>query len=127
MPSTRVVHFAVHQVRWDSQSSRNSKFSPGLNYSSKDLDFLAARSANSVNIYDSWGRTVSRYIQCLLTFEFDIFVALAGSAQRDCQQLGVEPTDYLAGIWRPDMPTGLLWRTMSHARRRKHVLGRAPS
>lgn len=127
MLSTRVVHFAEDQVHWECQSCRDSEFSPGINYSSEDLAFLAARSTNSANIYDNWERTVRRYTQCLLTFESDKFIALAGLSQRTCQQLGVEPTDYLAGIWRADMPTGLLWRTMPHVRRRKRVLERAPS
>jgi hypothetical protein len=96
--SPRVVHFAEDQVRWEYQSCRDSEFSPGLDYSSEDLGLLAARSSNSVELYDEWERTVSRYSQCALTFGSDKFVAFAGLAQRTCQQLGVQPTDYLAGI-----------------------------
>jgi len=125
--SPRIVHFAEDQVRWEWQSCRDSEFCPGLDYSSEDLDLLAARSSNSVDLYDEWERTVSRYSQCALTFESDKFVALAGLAQRTCQQLGVQHTDNLAGIWRANMPTGLLWRTIPYARRRKRILDRAPS
>jgi hypothetical protein len=124
--SLRIVHFAEDQVRWECQSCRDSKFSPGLDYSSEDLGLLAAGSSNSIDLYDEWERTVNRYSQCALTFEFDKFVALAGLAQRTCQQLGVQPTDYLAGIWRANMPTRLLWRTIPYARRRKRILDRAP-
>jgi len=79
--SPRIVHFAEDQVRWECQSCRDSEFSPGLDYSSKDLGLLAARSSNSVDLYDEWERTVNRYSQCALTFGSGKFVALAGLAQ----------------------------------------------
>lgn len=125
--STRVVHFAEDQVRWECQSCRDCEFSPGLDYSSKNLDVLTARSTKSVDIYDNWETTVNRYTQCRLTVKSDKFVALVGLARRTCQQLGVVPTDYLAGIWRANMPAGLLWRTMPHDSYRKRDLDRAPS
>jgi hypothetical protein len=125
--SRRVLHFAEDQIHWECQSCRDSEFSPGLYYSKEDLDFLASRSSNSVDIYDNWDRTVTRYTQCHLTFESDKFVALAGLAQQTCQLLGVDQTEYLAGIWRATIPNGLLWRARPHVRRRKRVLERAPS
>lgn len=127
MLSPRIVHFAEDQIYWECQSCRDSEISTGFNYSSEDLDFLAARAVDPVKIYDNWERTVNKYTRCLLTFESDKLVALAGLAHRTCQQLGVEHTDYLAGIWKAQMPTGLLWRILPHVRRRKRILERAPS
>jgi hypothetical protein len=79
--SSRIVHFAEDQVHWKCQSCRDCEFSPGLDYSREGLGLLAARSSNSVGLYDEWERTVNRYSQCALTFGSDKFVALAGLAQ----------------------------------------------
>ena len=59
-------------------------------------------------IYQYWRRIVKKYTARLLTFDRDVLPALSGLANMVRPELFDQ---YLAGIWRQDLPLALLWST----------------
>ena len=57
--------------------------------------------------YEKWQRLVEWYSSCKLTKEEDKLIAFCGIAKRFHSALGSE---YLAGLWRDDLPIELIWR-----------------
>ncbi|CAF9911112.1 hypothetical protein IMSHALPRED_009928 [Imshaugia aleurites] len=57
--------------------------------------------------YQKWQKLVEWYSSCQLTKEEDKLVAFSGIAKRFHSALGNE---YLAGLWRDDLPNELVWR-----------------
>lgn len=74
-------------------------------------------------IHELWARLLTKYSDCQLTVASDKLVAISGLARRFCNQLELDPADYLAGLWRSGMPCALLWSIRGGIR----VHGRAPS
>jgi hypothetical protein len=74
------------------------------------------RGTSVEKIYWSLDRLVEDYSQRSLTVSSDKLSAVSGLAQDVRQRLGAPPTDFLAGMWRHDLPNGLLW----------HVTGSSP-
>ena len=66
----------------------------------------AANQSDSVNF--SWRAIVGHYTTCTLTEEQDKLIAIQGLANvyKLC-----EDDDYLAGLWRKYLPSGLVWTT----------------
>ena len=75
--------------------------------------------------------TVSRYSSRELSYETDVLPALSGLAHSFKDVHGVEKitgtNDYLAGIWRNDLPKGLLWFLHDSSDARRHTQYIAPS
>jgi hypothetical protein len=78
-------------------------------------------SANT-EIYTGWRHTVGSYSRCALTYQRDKLVAISGVAK---EMSKVVNDQYLAGMWRSQLPTLLLWyvgeapSTLRHQRVRK--------
>jgi hypothetical protein len=64
-------------------------------------------------LYRIWLNLMRTFRTCRLTFESDVFPAIAGLAEAFQAQLRDE---YLAGLWRGDMIRGLLWHVHSWPR-----------
>ncbi|OCL13408.1 HET-domain-containing protein [Glonium stellatum] len=58
------------------------------------------------NIFKYWKDLVEGFTDRLLTYDSDVLPALSGLASMVQRKL---TDDYLAGIWRNDLPMGLLW------------------
>lgn len=58
-----------------------------------------------------WSLIVKRYTLCDLTLKKDKLVALSGIARKIQGLLG---SDYVAGLWRDQLPYALLWSVNSH-------------
>ena len=75
--------------------------------------------------------TVSRYSSRELSYETDVLPALSGLAHFFKDVHGVEEitstNDYLAGIWRNDLPKGLLWILHDSSDASRHTQYIAPS
>jgi hypothetical protein len=70
------------------------------------------KSLDERTCYSEWGRLVSTFSRCHLSFEQDYLVALSGLAHEFQHTLGDE---YYAGLWGKDMCSELLWhRNTSH-------------
>jgi hypothetical protein len=79
------------------------------------------------SIYHAWQGIVSHYSNRELTNADDKLSALSGLARLISEALPTKPEDYLAGHWRENLPSSLLWY-VSEARtpNRPHAY-RAPS
>lgn len=104
----RVVHFTQQQVLWQChQLTACETFPHGL----PPADVLGAtaqklRLRGSEAPLRTWMKVVKAYMGCQLTFDDDKLIAISGVARRMAPSLGNE---YLAGIWRQDMISQLLW------------------
>jgi hypothetical protein len=65
--------------------------------------------------YDVWYDFVCSYSDRNLFDVHDKFPALAGVARKFAQTFGLSDGSYLAGLWREDFLTGLLWRRHNRA------------
>jgi hypothetical protein len=58
---------------------------------------------------DQWHEVVEEYSQTFLTFADDRLRAVSAVAKRLCTALQLAPSDYLAGLWKSQLPLSLLW------------------
>ena len=77
-------------------------------------DLVYADNIRINELYRVWLNLMRTFRKCRLTFESDVFPAIAGLAEAFQQTLRDE---YLAGLWRGDMIRGLLWHVHSWPRR----------
>lgn len=61
------------------------------------------------DIYQYWARIVDHYSTCALTYRTDKLVAISGIASR-IQHALKDMDDYVAGLWRSQLPQQLLWQ-----------------
>lgn len=134
--SPRVVHFAANQCFWECCQDTAGELFPKETF--RHDGFLKkivtpvpqgheAFDQNQAVLYTYWDAVVEKYSRCDLSFESDKLVAFAGLAQRACRQLNLNSSDYMAGLWRPTIAQGLLWRVARFDLRRRAVTGRGPS
>jgi hypothetical protein len=62
------------------------------------------------NPFTQWHRYVQWYSACGVEKPKDKLIAISGLARAIQLILGAQPGEYLAGIWKGDLITGLLWR-----------------
>jgi hypothetical protein len=132
------IHFKCRELHW-SESSLSANRDHGL-YCGGDTDTWA-RSLQpketrftKADLFDLWNNTISDYSECELTRPADKLTALSGLAKQFQDSLriaGVE-ANYLAGLWRSDLPSGLLWlsstnESLNHFKPRRAIENRAPS
>ncbi|KZL79463.1 heterokaryon incompatibility protein [Colletotrichum incanum] len=81
-------------------------------------------------IMDMWEKLVEEYSGCVLTYEKDKLVALAGVAMATMIRLGPEVSfreRYLAGLWESRLVWQLCWRLKDRTGQRPRPEYRAPS
>lgn len=72
------------------------------------------RGAGRDYVLDYWRTVVvPQYTNRQLTYESDILPALSGIAKKISASLNVGSEDYLAGLWKIDIPVSLCWVTTS--------------
>jgi hypothetical protein len=88
----------------------------------------AAESVSKVeqNIYRYWAKVVQVYSSCNLTFQKDKLVAISGVAKA-LSGLFPNETEYLAGLWAPNIVQDLLWLRNSKIPTVRPTSYRAPS
>jgi hypothetical protein len=119
----RVLHFARSQLFWECrQHSACEKYPQGVSYSfltsandKEHLDYelyvefakcYGADAKQVANCYNIWDSLVSYYSQASLTRSTDRLIAISGMAK----SLAVVSGDtYLAGLWRRNLESQLLW------------------
>ncbi|KAF8857431.1 HET-domain-containing protein [Acephala macrosclerotiorum] len=112
--SVRSIHFARTQVFWRCLELKACEgFPAGFPSNGKVVDQLGSIIGTKLEAFDSglkhcelWRSIVRDYSSCELSMpEKDKLMAISGLARR----FG-DGKDYLAGLWRPILPSQLLWR-----------------
>lgn len=130
--SPRILHFAASQVWWECNATVCSETYPNGDpmsvfrnpHRSKDfLQQLATLTQDqevprdtspakfSTDVACLWYDLLSVYSQGRLTMARDKLVAISGIAKELQSHARLHAQDYLAGLWRQDLPYGLLWAT----------------
>ena len=110
----RIVHFTKDQVFWECDSLKASEVLPhgvpdrlptsfdksvGIRSTSSDIEQVRLR----------WYELVEEYSQTSLSYREDRLLALSAVAKRFCSTMRLKPPDYLAGMWKDDLPQSMLW------------------
>lgn len=120
----RVLHFCSGQLFWECKHGTScERFPQGLPpyFDAQDLHFKKFAQISrrpdgdgstrdpvfSVEHYVMWRKVVKAYSSSLLTYPDDKVVALSGVA-RLMQRIFLH--QYVAGMWRPDLESQLLWQ-----------------
>lgn len=130
--SPRVVHFGASQVFWECCQDRAAELLPPdfvnedgeLKKVARYPGFSDGRRSSRAWVYRHWNALVRKYSNCNLTVESDKLIACSGLARRTCDQLGVDRSHYVAGLWRANLGVDLLWYSEGTSMR---VPGRAPT
>ncbi|KAF6828478.1 heterokaryon incompatibility protein, partial [Colletotrichum plurivorum] len=120
--SRRVIHVTRNHLLWECRTCRGSKQIPWTDQASlckenqsryriKDAiekPLTPPHGTDASDRYKTWYGIVWDYSNRLLTIEADKIPALAGLAETMAQLVGDE---YIAGLWRKDLISGLLWKS----------------
>ncbi|KAI0194271.1 heterokaryon incompatibility protein-domain-containing protein [Xylaria flabelliformis] len=119
--SRRVCHFTKNQVFWECRSLESSEILPqgipGSRIQCLKLSLSSSlqqpssmqHSLSAERTKQIWYELVDFYSRTSLTFPNDRLLAISGLARRFCFAMNLDPTQYLAGMWRDDLPQSLLW------------------
>ncbi|RSL81492.1 hypothetical protein CEP51_005797 [Fusarium floridanum] len=112
-----------------------------LEYGTQEHEFLCRRSRKEERfrlcpdststpeylLTDQWMDQMSQYSSRSLTFQHDKLNAIAGVASRFAKASGLPSTEYIVGLWRPMLISGLLWYTVGHEAQKENEIWVAPS
>jgi hypothetical protein len=137
--STRIIHFEKNEILWEcsTTSAREGSYyeaKPPLpnnggtsQHFKRCLVFQGARpetdTLGSRTVMRRWDCIIRQYSTLNLTYERDIFPALAGIAQKVSEATGYT---YIAGLWQENIHAGLLWHADAYTERPLQAW-RAPS
>lgn len=106
----RTLHFADTQIYWQCESLRASEIYVDGLLNATPLNGKSQLASTG----DKWWTIVEEYTSRSLTHESeDKLVALSGVARRVAMNDHLKGDEYLAGIWRHDLPFGLFWGSIS--------------
>ncbi|KAK0508761.1 hypothetical protein JMJ35_009037 [Cladonia borealis] len=112
--SKRTIHLSKDQVRWECHCLAASEVYPkGLE--DHDIDFHGLPTKSVIKLLESedasdlWRRIRTDYSEKHLTVATDKLTAFAGIARMVHKVLKSPKEDYVAGLWRPELMTELLW------------------
>lgn len=98
--------FGVDDEEYYSMCDRRCHYNASLGTSMSSL----SGPASSQTSQSDWSGFIYRYSNCEITKTKDRLIAFSGIAQRYAQDQGLNLNDYLAGIWRQDLPDNLLFK-----------------
>lgn len=111
----RIVQFAKDQVFWECHSllasevlPRGVPCAPAL-YSSKGIGLSSDSTHDVLKVKSRWYELLEEYSRTALTFPDDHLLAISAVAKRFCHAMSLDPSDYVAGMWKDDLPLSLLW------------------
>jgi hypothetical protein len=87
---------------------------------------IEAGASASSNVYGSWQKNIERYTLRTLTRASDKLSACAALAGNFSDIMRLPASDYLAGLWKPDLPAQLLWYRLEVPDLPAHLLGYWP-
>lgn len=121
MLSVRTLSFTLEEIVWECRTVRRCECAEadrgGVQTQAKRvLPFLSAgplwsSSNDTLDLTDAWQGIISTYSTMSLTYSSDRLPALTGLAHRFGELKGSISAghDYLAGLWRQDLPKSILW------------------
>ncbi|OAA32751.1 Heterokaryon incompatibility [Moelleriella libera RCEF 2490] len=110
----RIVHFTKDQVYWECHSLEASEVLPyGIPYHSsryfnKSVGIIST-SSSIQQVKLRWYELVEGYSRTSLSHPDDRLLAISAVAKRFCSTMHLMPSDYLAGMWKNDLPQSMLW------------------
>ncbi|KAK4463926.1 heterokaryon incompatibility protein-domain-containing protein [Cladorrhinum samala] len=112
--SPRIAHFTKNQVFWECLTTEGSEVLPQGIGKLRELHRYTMGSGMSTSwsidkLRSRWEAVVGVYSLTSVTFVEDRLLAVSALAKQFCIAMGRKPADYLAGIWRNDLPLSLLW------------------
>lgn len=123
----RVLHFCRDQLYWECQSITQSEDRAIYNDTGLIKRALANASSSHQSAIRGWNQLIEDYNRRKITKNSDKLPALSGVAKSVAKTLNAGPNDYLAGIWRQDLPYGLLWAASAFSFAKPNTGYRAPS
>ena len=126
-----MLHFCDRQLFWECNKVVLCESLPSGAGVPFDSEQLVKENLKNVTGWDWYSDIVSYYTMMSLTKESDVFPALSGIALQYCNTHGLDPGDYLAGLWRSRLLYGLLWTLVpwkvEHDQSSRPLAYRAPS
>ncbi|KAF1849659.1 HET-domain-containing protein [Cucurbitaria berberidis CBS 394.84] len=125
--ASRMVHLARKEMIWECDSALSCEcmeLDRGISAENERIRYHKALNSHSADKFKIWYEVVNDAAARGLTEPSDILPALSGLAHH-FQEHGAGP--YLAGLWRNDLPRGLLWRTCDARNSSRASPYRAPS
>ena len=119
----RVLHFAAEEVHWECMELFTAESLPTLFNTTPTSNIIIRKSALRYDrpeqdraqvLYDIWYQLVTAYSRGSLTYKSDRAIAIAGLAGMFSRLLELPESDYLCGIWRPQLEHDLMWRRHGH-------------
>ncbi|KAI7778647.1 hypothetical protein LA080_001880 [Diaporthe eres] len=110
----RIIHFTKDQVFWECWSLEASETLPRgvppFRYGNFDKSIgLGSKILHPQRTMSRWYKIVEEYSCTSCTYADDRLLAISALAKRFCSALHADPSDYLAGIWKHDLPLWLCW------------------
>lgn len=119
----RVLHFAAEEVHWECMELFTAESLPTSFNTIPESNIIIRKSTLRYDLpeqdraqvlYDIWYQLVTAYSRGSLTYKSDRAIAIAGLAGIFSRLLGLSESDYLCGIWRPQLEHDLMWRRHGH-------------
>ncbi|KAF4442971.1 hypothetical protein F53441_11615 [Fusarium austroafricanum] len=122
--SKRSLILGTHQLWWRCRRKLACEIrplgvpeAPGLEWWTTAQNFKESEtSIDKLSSMDAWNERVRDYMGTKLTRESDRMIAFSGIVQSFGKSRKISQ-EYLAGLWRCNLPAALLWYTLSSARR----------
>ncbi|RSM14143.1 hypothetical protein CDV31_005479 [Fusarium ambrosium] len=70
---------------------------------------ISSTSSNIQQVKLRWYELVEEYSQISLNYPDDRLLAISAVAEQFCSMMRLKQTDYLAGMWKDDLPQSMLW------------------
>ncbi|KAK1780093.1 heterokaryon incompatibility protein-domain-containing protein [Copromyces sp. CBS 386.78] len=116
--ATRIVHFTKDQVFWECSSLEASEVLPQGVPDRPSPNFGKALRIASTSpkreLKSRWYQVVEEYSNTSLTFPNDRLLAVSAVAKQFCSAMRLDPSEYLAGMWKDDLPLSMLWSQSQH-------------
>lgn len=120
--SPRIVHFAKDMVFWECWILTASEVLPRGLPNEEEITYSTSANFNfdkSIGIDPAisdvpqikcrWGELVGAYSPTSLSFAEDRLLAISALAKRFCSAMRMDPSEYLSGMWRDELPQSLVW------------------
>ncbi|KAI1622515.1 heterokaryon incompatibility protein-domain-containing protein [Exophiala viscosa] len=125
----RTLHFTRNELLWECQQMCCSEVFPkglpatiGPPSSQESVEFFSKRTHHQR--HGNWHQLVKMYSPKRLTYSSDKLLAIGGLARQYMARNRLREEEYLAGLWKPQLPHALLWRVEQGRRPPKY---RAPT
>ncbi|KAI0837762.1 HET-domain-containing protein [Hypoxylon sp. FL0890] len=117
----------IHENIARDMHERNEMCRRTQSLSSDQIMSFEHSGATEQEIDRQWYDLVESYSNCGLTNPSDKLIAFSGITQHFCRKYSLVDDDYIAGIWRWQLPAALCWQTQKHGPTHRPDVYRAPS